>query len=62
MKSSGISFSEVPESAFGKAEDEAGRPLGQPAGLRYSSPWPWAAAVFISSGLWAGIGWLIFAL
>lgn len=27
--------------------------------LRYSSPWPWALALAISGGMWAGIGWLI---
>ncbi|PZA12807.1 hypothetical protein DNX69_06330 [Rhodopseudomonas palustris] len=61
MKSSGISFSEVRESAYGSAEHDAGLPSGPRAELRYSSPWPWVGAVFISSGLWAGIGWLIFA-
>lgn len=61
MKGSGISFSEVPESAFGNTDDEAGASSGPLAELQYSSPWPWVAAIFISSGLWAGIGWLIFA-
>jgi hypothetical protein len=30
--------------------------------LRYSSPWPWVLALTISSGIWVGIGWLIWKL
>ncbi len=41
--------------------EHAGLAVTGPA-LCYSSPKPWILAIAISSGLWIGIGWAIWAI
>jgi hypothetical protein len=55
----GLARSLTAETARGASvlPDEAGASYA-PA-LRYSSPLPWALAIVIGAGLWAGIGWLV---